>query len=151
MRFISSLFIISVILFYSCNPVIEKDLSKKVYTYGYYFRDYSVKGFLFSPDNYYGKYESIALLVVEIYPQIFKSGGNGGNNYGTDSYGVPAEWRYLKVSPREVLDSLYNLAKGYGADAVVKLEINSVTELREGFLSPIPGVSASGFAIKRLE
>ena len=143
--FITPIFFFLLFILFSCSA--EKDLAKKVYVYGYNFSDYTAKGFLFTPEQYLGEYESIGILQIEIYPEIAKS-KEKSNQYGTSSYNEP-EWTYTPVQTKEVLDSLYNIGKRMGADAVVRLEINDVAKERSGFMTPIPGKRASGFAIKR--
>jgi len=135
------------VYFISCSA--EKDLAKKIYVYGYDFTEYTKKGFLFTPEQYLGEYESIGILEVEIYPDIKEGKKQGSNQYGTSNYGENTEWLYNLVQTKEVLDSLYSIGKRMGADAVVRLEITDAARERSGFMYPIPGKRASGFAIKR--
>ncbi|MEO8398822.1 MAG: hypothetical protein ABI550_03295 [Ignavibacteriaceae bacterium] len=148
-----SIFLVFIIFFLSIclsSCTAEKDLGKKVYVYGYNFTKYTKQGFLFTPEPYPGDYESVGILEVEIYPEIKKAKEEGSNQYGTSNYGESAEWLYISIQTNEVLDSLFHLAKGMGADAVVRLDIEDVTQERSGFpLTLIPGKRASGFAIKR--
>ncbi len=134
------------IYFIGCSA--EKDLGKKVYVYGYNFSDYTKQGFLFTPEQYLGEYESIGILEVEIYPEINPQ-GKRVNQYGAENYGEIPKWVYYPVQTKEVLDSLFNIGRRMGADAVVRLEITDVAQERTRFLYPIPGKRASGFAIKR--
>ena len=148
------LLLFSLILVVACTT--SQDLTKKVYVEGYIFTSYTRDGFMFTPEKYNGKYESIGLLSMEIYPQIYKSPEvkSLGNQYGvtgSDDYDNLPRWSYRPIDPKEVLDSLYNLSKKLGANAVVSLSITSVSEYRKGFTNKIPGVRVSGFAIKRLE
>lgn len=139
------MFVIVSLLFFSCSA--EKDLSKHVFSYGYDFTKYSKVGFLFTPEKYTEKYESVGLLVVEIYPEIYLR--DKKNQYGIDEPGSGTLWTYNPVKTEEVLDSLFNISKTMGANSVINLEIVSVSEFRSGFNKPVPGIKASGFAIKR--
>lgn len=130
------------IYFISCSA--EKDLEKKVYVYGYNFSEYTKQGFLFTPEQYIGEYESIGILEVEIYPEIKE-----GKEKGSNQYGGTTKWLYNYIQTKEVLDSLFNIGRRMGADAVVRLEISDVAQDRSGFINLIPGKRASGFAIKR--
>ena len=151
MKHLFVLLILVPIITLSTSCSVQKDLDKKVYYYGYIFTEYSDKGFLFTPAHYSGEYRSIGILVVEIYPPIRNENYSSNNQYGVESHDYSPSWVYSSVQPKEVLDSLYNVSKMYGADAVIDLEITSVSAYRTGFINPIPGIKASGFAIKRIQ
>ena len=125
------------------------DRLKRVYVYGYDFTKYTAVGFLFTPEKYLGEYESIGMLVVEIYPEIKKE-KKTSMQYGTSDYDKPQGWHYYPISTGEALDSLYSIATKMGADAVVNLVIEDAEE-KWGVLndSTIPGKKVSGFAVKR--
>lgn len=140
------LFILFTLLFLGCSR--EIDLVKKIYIYGYNFTNYTSQGFLFTPEPYMGEYESIAILEIEIYPEI-EMRKERGSQYGASNYDEP-NWTFKPIQTKEVLDSLFYIARRMGADAIVRLSIHDVSQERQGFpLRLIPGKKAYGFAIKR--
>lgn len=125
------------------------EMQKAVILYGYDFTKYSKNNFLFTPEKYSGKYESVGLMYVLMWPEIkksektVKSENTSFYDRSVDYYGV------VKVSPTEGLDSLYERAVKMGADCVMNLEINS----KQGANGPVvfDYYELSGFAIKRLD
>jgi uncharacterized protein YbjQ (UPF0145 family) len=57
-------------------------------------------------------------------------------------------WKVQKITPEEVLDSLYNKAYTMGADAIVRFDLESVI-YNNGDVNYY-SLQASGFAIKRI-
>ncbi len=124
------------------------EMQKQVILYGYDFTKYSKNNFLFTPEKYSGKYESVGLMYVLMWPEIkklekIKESENSSFDRIADYYMV------IKVSPMEGLDSLYDKATKMGADCVMNLEINS----KQGANGPVifDYYELSGFAIKRLD
>ena len=137
----------SILFSYSCSPTYYQ---KEVHTYVYDFTDYTKKGFLFTPEQYLGNYESIGIIDVKIYPQTEYKEANSTEEDENDSFKRGSnKWIYYIVSTQEVLDSLYNRASIMGADAVVRLIIQDF-DVNYGKVSAV-GKRASGFAIKRKE
>ena len=60
----------AIMLLISCSSV--KETERQTIFLGYDFTPYTDKGFLFTPFLYNDNYESIALLTVEMYPEIKK-------------------------------------------------------------------------------
>ena len=134
----------------ACSTV--RDINKKVYVSGFIFTKYTAKGFLFTPEKYAGKYNSVGIISIEIFPQIHENEFSSLNNqYGTTQQGSTPKFSYKRVDPGEALDSMYNYCKRLGADAVINLEINQTYDVRTGISGQIPGLKISGFAIKRLD
>lgn len=132
-------------LIYLCACSTVSKIEKQVIVTGYDFTSYTNEGFLFTPENYVGNYESIGILSVEILPELRKTGrGKAGQFYTPNML-----WQYIPVRTSEVLDSLYKKAINMGADAIINLVIKR-TELTYKNVTA-PGVEASGFAIKRIE
>lgn len=143
------------LLIFTVACVSTKDMNKQVYIYGLNLTVYTQKGFMFTPEKYTGKYESIGILTVEIYPKI-----KPREDYSMKDipFGVRADnddqvphWFYEPVTYKEVLDSLYNLSSSLGANAVINLNIYPKFQYRQGFQDEVIGVKVSGFAIKRLD
>ncbi len=123
-------------------------MQKQVILYGYDFTKYSKNNFLFTPEKYSGKYESVGLMYVLMWPEVkklekIKKSDNTSFDRVTDYYSV------IKMSPMEGLDSLYDKAIKMGADCIMNLEITS----KQGANGPVvfDYYELSGFAIKRLD
>lgn len=143
-------FIISLFLLSCSQP---REISKQVFVSGYNFTAFTSKGFLFSPEQYLGDYESIGLIEVEIYPGVEKTNSKSDEEENRmDTWSRDSEfeygWRYTdNITPDEVLDSLYSITSLMGADAVVRLDITRVSIVQNKIT--LPGIKVSGFAIKR--
>jgi len=133
--------LIGLLFLIGCGTTI-KHYDKEINVYGYDFSKYSKQGFLFTPEKYLGEYESVGILSVEIVPEA---------NYGYPDEGKKKgefpRWFYSPISATELLDSLYFIATGMGADAVVNLIIEDFKTEKSSIY--IPSLRASGFAIKR--
>jgi len=132
------------ILSISCSPSLTS-ISKQITVTSFDFTKYNDEEFLFTPDNYLGDYESIGLLSVEILPELKKVSGQNlkpGQFYSPDML-----WEYVAVSSGEILDTLYSKAKSLGADSIVHLNFEIINLVYRNV--SVPGIRASGFAIKR--
>lgn len=126
------------------------EMEKTVLFSGYDFSKYYQKGFLFTPEQYLGDYESIGLLEVEILPDVRRATDSyqgAGWKRVASSENMNIYWDYSIVSTDEVLEAFYEKAKNMGADAVVRLKFD-VKFYNNGEIL-YPSTSASGFAIKR--
>ena len=132
--------IISLIFFSACRV---KEVQKLTLYYQYDFTDYTKKGFLITPESYTGQYESIALITVEIFPEVRKK------TLEDDPQNKKfANYILGDISTKEVIDSLYTRAVKMGADAIINFNTNHDLHYTNASLR-VSGISASGYAIKR--
>lgn len=109
------------------------------------FKKYVDKGFLFTPHEYKGDYESIGLLSITVTPQAKLKTVKTAKD-------TTRVWSVDTVKSDEVLDILYEKAKGMGADAIIDFVIKEVVNIYNEYGShpvTIFGFTAIGFAIKR--
>lgn len=118
---------------------------------GYDFREFTHKGFLFTPESYSGTYESIGLVEITFLPEIREVKqdnspdikGYNRRQFGSSTY-------YIEVADTErIIREMFELADDMGADALSRFEINPVSVQNNGF--EIPSIKISGFAIKRTD
>ncbi len=147
------LIVASVVLLLGCSggvSFVPKSLTVGLFN----FTPYSEKGFLFTPHSYSGDYESIGLVSVMISPsaRLNKIATSNKNADGKTIF--DKSWSIDRIDVNEALDSLYHLAAALGADAIVDLQINEISQsYNMNNLEPqvtIYGYKIDGFAIKRL-
>lgn len=131
-----TILILVTILLSSCAP---KLLQKQTMYYGYDFRPYTEKGFMFTTEGYNGDYESIASFSVVMFPEL-KEVPSKKSFSGT-------EIGYDKINASEVIDSMYTQASQMGANAIIRFSTKPVDKY-EGTLR-VEGIEVFGFAIKR--
>ena len=118
------------------------------------FKKFSDKGFLFTPHDYSGEYESIGLVSALLLPsaKIIKTTTGEKSPAGRQVY--QKVWDIYKIDVNEALDSLYFLVKRLNGDAIVDLQINEISQTyNTSSRSPqltIFGYKIAGFAIKRI-
>ena len=139
--------IMSLTLLFGCSGGVE--VQKTVIASGYDFTSYTKKGFLFTPEQYLLDYESIGIITIDIIPEVREVTSHSfdqGDEWIKIS-GKEKNWKVKVISPQEVLDELYNKASSMGADAVVRLSMETFQNYNGdvNFYS----LKASGFAIKR--
>ncbi|MCH7498388.1 MAG: hypothetical protein IH971_11170 [Candidatus Marinimicrobia bacterium] len=117
---------------------------------GFVFSEYSKKGFLFTPNNYDGDYESLGLVQVTYTPRA--------NVVSAPVISDPLykNWQKYRLKPdpldpQKVIAHIYSICVEMGADALTQMKIehhsvgpNSLTNNQI-----IDGIKISGFAIKR--
>lgn len=139
--------IFSLIILSSCaslNNAIEIVPGQLSY-YSIDFREYTDKGFLFTPYSYGGNYQPVGLIQIDIRPEAhYKK----ANYFNTKSY-----WEYKKLSNSDLLKVAYEKAIEMGADAVVDFKILTNYEpvnVGQGiYAGNLPVYNVTGFAIKR--
>lgn len=143
-KIIISISIVISFIIISCSR--PSHIAKEVNYYGYDFRKYSSQNFLFTPEKYIGEYESVGLLEVEIFPEIFTAKDDNDETYypWEKAFGT---YHARNISPQEILDSLFVLSKDMGANAVMNFQIIKATKNFHNLI--IEGIRANGFAIKR--
>lgn len=108
-------------------------------TYGFDFSEYTEEGFLITPEQYLGEYQSIGLIRVVMWPEVTSRSGSGDQYY----------WQTGDLNVEKAIDEIYKKADSLGANAITRFEITS-TSRRNGNII-VEGVEISGFAIKRLD
>ncbi len=122
------------------------------------FREYTKKGFLFTPYSYNGKYEPVGLVIFSIKSGAeYKSAISGkkskeNNPYITDYSTEYKIWFYDYVEMSQVVEFAYKKAIEMGANALCDFKINFEYESVSTGVETIslPVLKVSGFAIKRL-
>lgn len=142
MKKILILFII--LTFISCSSV-RQSTNKIVIHYGFDFTKYSTQGFLFTPEQYLGEYESIGIVKTIIFPAVKNKKSQIKSQTGEPF--LNEEWEIEKLDADEAINEMYKKATEMGANAVVRFEIHK-TQYMNGLME-IPGFEVSGFAIKR--
>lgn len=115
------------------------------------FTKYSKEGFMFTPEEYRGDYESCGLIRAEIVPAIRKQKNippDKQNDYRSIYDDLPTEYFVEKISVKDVLDKIVKLATEKGADCIMRLDIK-VTDKSITTGTRRYGIVATGFAIKR--
>lgn len=136
MKIITS-FLLILIFTFSCKSL---DSPRVVELYSYDFSKYAEKNFLFTPDNYTGKYDGLGMLTVQIIPEITTK--NPHNNL----FKYYAEYNCWigPIFPAEGIEKLYNQTVEMGGDCLCRFEVRfiNIGQINEG-------VEISGYAIKR--
>lgn len=153
-----SLFLLLAFSLYSCVSLNElKVIYPAEILYGIDFTPFTQKGFLITPEKYSGNYESIGIINFTAKPGAqYKMSGRKPNPYyksGTDDqrYIDVYEWAVDSIAFTEVLDKVYNICIGMGADALVNFQNEITLDPYTGIKNPvtITGYRITGFAIKR--
>jgi len=152
------LFGLYIVLLTSCYTTSPSYFPKEVTTYVYDFRDYTAKGFLFTPENYDSDYKSIGEIQLVIEPEVWAGKHPTDRSPTKEYYAKPGQfyddqtnkdsWSYIPINPKEILDSLYSIATNLGADAIINLRISKFKV--EFPLTYAWGLKVYGFAIKRI-
>lgn len=112
------------------------------------FKEYAQQGFLFTPFEYRGDYESLGYVEVEIYPETeFTYFANPEGERVT-----PWLWVSKEINGKVAFDLLHLMAKELGADAIVDLKMVTVNKRvyeQDTVPGQIEGMNISGLAIKR--
>jgi uncharacterized protein YbjQ (UPF0145 family) len=116
------------------------------------FRQYTKNGFLFTPYDYKGDYESIGMIHAKLMPEakIVKVSTGKKDSIGNTIY--KDDWDVSKIETHDAMDTLRENATKMGADAVINLEISSTQEsfnIGRQYSITLNGIEVEGFAIKR--
>ena len=159
MRFTSILMAASLTLLSACQSSKiqpETYLRPETVVTGFDFTRYTNQGFMFTPEEYNGTYQSIGMVRVELWPEAQRTEimeSTGETDYGP--------WEEEPGRVQSAIDSLYNVATDMGADAVVRFNAQRISE--EVITGPPAvggaraetyvrsGVEVSGFAIDRTD
>lgn len=113
------------------------------------FTPYTQKGFLITPEQYLGDYESIGLIKVYVWPAVKKY--ERGMNLADENWekrGSGEEvWLIERIDMKTIIDEAYKKASAMGADGIVRFNVTSSVD----WSSPLsmPYYEVGGFAIKR--
>lgn len=116
---------------------------------GYDFSEYTSKGFLITPEQYLGDYQSIGLITVTQWPAVRKQIRRVPDSESPNGYRTVEEFYPEDINVDKAIEETYKVAKEMGADAITRFDV-TVTSRMNGTLS-VQGVEISGFAIKRKE
>jgi hypothetical protein len=146
--------LVSSLLLMSCaNETLISEHQHLVRTYGADFTKYTALGFQITPESYMGQYESIAMLNLDIYPQVIHRSFASPIALPPDRYEEHFidnhTWLVEDLSLTDAIDSLYHLATKLGANSIVRFKID-VLPRKDGPLD-IDGIQLSGFAIRKLK
>lgn len=140
-------FLVLLFFTFSCTPYLT-EFDKEFYEQILDFTKYTSKGFLFTPEQYSGDFESCGIIKLEFWPKVKRDFNNTNLQPGQFySEGQGTNWVYTPITSIEILDSLYLKSMRLGADAIVRLNIEEF----EGDYGPVtaPCKRVSGYAIKR--
>jgi len=150
-------FALIVLSLFSCKVTETSIIPRKEVLSGIDFREYSNKGFLFTPEKYIGDYESIGLISFVIMPEARKERVTQNDSYSFSSP-IMYEWNVEEINVQNALDGIYKRSIEMGADALVNFKISikeepivnktskMVVSLDE---KKLQGYVVEGFAIKR--
>jgi len=127
----------------ACSPISHIPADSSVS--GIDFREYTERGFLFSPWQYDGRYESVGVIEVTMFPEA--------NRVSSRTRGGATEthWEFERITVSEMTAALYEQAREMGADALVEFDLRGETRELTNPTATMRGLTASGFAIRRLD
>lgn len=141
------------LLFIGCSTGI-KFISKSMTMGIFNFKKYSESGFLFTPHNYLGDYQSIGLMSIMLSPSARLNRIKTNEKGISDSAIYKQVWDIDSIDVEEALDSLHSQAIKLGANAIIDLQIKEISQtynVNTGQpVVTIFGFKIDGFAIKRL-
>jgi hypothetical protein len=150
--------------FSSCATVNELKELKVIFPsetlYGIDFAPFTKKGFLITPEEYNGPYESIGMIYFTAKPgaQYLKTDTKLNPYWSENSPYEPKfievyEWKVDSIAFEQVLTKVYTICVGMGADALVNFKNEIANDTHTGIKNPvtITGYRITGFAIKRKE
>ncbi len=145
-------FLMSII---SCSPQKFTNQDKEIISFGLDFREYSEKGFLFMPNEYFGEYEVKGMITAELHPEIKYNEGRQVEIPGQlVTYivvgGSDVSQVITLTDTDELLNYIYNLATEWGGDAFSHFDMSIETGRTDD--NPNSGysyTSISGLVIKR--
>ena len=114
---------------------------------------YTKNGFLFSPDEYLGKYDAISFVDLIITPKAGKT-PQVDNEELRSKYDIQGFWVIQRIEIKDAIDSIYIRTKALGANAVTnfKSEYFYLKTLVSSYpveYIELKCVRITGYAIKR--
>ena len=143
---------------------------------GWDFREYQKNGFLFTPEKYSHKYDSVGLLELEVVPHAFYDYTEkyiskidiklakqkifqiklNDKTYQVRTKNIFEKnkvWFIEVINPKNVVKKIYTQAIAMGANALINFKVTQDTNpYYSGYSNPVYLTSyiVSGFAIKRV-
>lgn len=132
----------------SCSTL--EHIPKEENLYKINLKKYTKKGFFITTEMYNGDYEPIALINYELYPEANYE-VTGVRYFEDGKVDKKYKWIIKYVTIEEAMDSIYKQCVDMGADAIVNFKQDIEIKQYQGLKNPamIPGITISGFAIKR--
>jgi hypothetical protein len=130
-----------------------QELSREIIVTGWDFRECNNNNFMVTPEPPTGKYESIGLFTVEIYPSVIEV--KPGMSIDKKNW-IPLQqtismtgsrWCYERISSDSVLNILYKKASSIGANAFTHFRTENKFYMNGNMT--IPYWEIIGYAIKR--
>lgn len=140
------------IVIQSCKTAQISQIPKREIFSGIDFREYTNKGFLFTPEKFEGNYESVGMVSFLIMPEAVKRRAETNPNPGSwQDPGYIYNWEVKKIDIQNAVDGIYKRCVEMGADALVNFKSEINIEDYPYLIPPfkIEGYRISGFAIKR--
>ena len=145
---------------FSCKVAETSIIPRREVLSGLDFREYSQKGFLFTPEKYSGDYESIGLISFLIMPEARKErvSQEEDDSYSFKESPIVYKWNVEEINVQNALDGIYKRSIEMGADALVNFKIsnreepivNKTSKMVVSFdEKKLQGYLVEGFAIKR--
>ncbi len=127
-------------------------IQEKIIISGYNFSKYSAEGFLFTPNEYFGDYESVGLIHLIYTPEANLIEVYTGK---TNEQGKPINkksWQVNEFDSELLLDKIYEACIELGANAFTQMNIETHSEsyaTNTFYPITINGAKISGFAIRK--
>lgn len=121
-----SAFLTFLILAPGCSTIQFTERETEFRLNGFDFREYTEKGFLFMPGEYYDQYEVLGIITIEMHPKVVYMKGKVGP--GDDYYvqRVYAETTYSKLvqvlNAEDLVREAYHLAVEWGGDGLMHFD-----------------------------
>jgi hypothetical protein len=122
---------------------------------GFDFREYTARGFLFMTESYYGEYEVLGVITVELHPKVVYQKGRTGQGIDYDVYyiyhdGVRSQLvQHMNIET--LIEEVYNVAVEWGGDGFTHFEARQKTAYTDAGNpnSAYNYLAVSGVVIKR--
>lgn len=132
-----------ILLLISCAST--EPMPESINTFGFDFSEYTEEGFLITPEQYLGEYQSIGLIRTVMWPRVYRVPSGSTDDQGNPNY----DFRTEELNVEKAIDEIYQQAEDMGANAITRFDITS-TSRRNGDMI-VEGAEISGFAIKRTD
>jgi hypothetical protein len=139
MKNVRVIFAFACIVVLGCTPRIELERAVSIAVLD--FTEYQKTGFLITPEEYHGDYESCGFIEITVRPSL---------KAGREPPGLFSTGFNLVVGPIEIeeaIEQMYEQALNLGADAITRFKATSKEFQVRTYT--FEGVRISGFAIKR--
>ncbi|NGP76530.1 hypothetical protein G3570_07795 [Balneolaceae bacterium YR4-1] len=132
---------------YSCSGPQTVARDEVINVTGYDFSEYTDQGFLITPEQYLGDYQSIGLITITQWPAVREQTRRVPDSETPKGYRIVEDYFAKDINVEKAIDEIYKVANEMGADAITRFDVTPTDRLN-GTLR-VQGVEISGFAIKR--